>query len=103
MTYRCMLGRVMGGTISDISMQYLESFACINRRKKVSVYYAFIQRTGQAILFVDGKSTSNDFEIASVLEHRWKVTSTGGFRGSGSDLALLCSCRLCPKWSLWDV
>ena len=61
----------------------------INGCKKVSFYYGFIQRTGHPILLADGsKSASIDFEIASVLEHRWiqrRVTSIEGFRGSGSN------------------
>ena len=44
---------------------------CINGCKKVSIYYGFIQRTGHAIQFVDGESASTNFDIASVLEHRW--------------------------------
>ena len=67
---------------------------CINGCKKVSVYYRFIQRTGHAIMFVDtiiiSKRASCNLDIVSVLEHRWiqrKVTSNGGFRGSGFDVA----------------
>ena len=76
--------------------------------KKVSVYYGFIQPTGLAILFVDegtiiNKSASTNFEIARVLEHCWiqrRVTSIEGFRGSDSDVALLCSCLSCPRYGV---
>jgi hypothetical protein len=73
----------------------------MNGCKKVSVYYGFIQRTGHAILFVDegtisiNKSASSNFDIARVLEHRWIQRRVEGFRGSGSDVALLCSSSSC--------
>ena len=53
------------------------------------------------IIMIMNEDAFTNFDIVRVLGHRWiqrRVTSIEGFRGRGSDVTLLCSCRSCKIW-----